>query len=317
MIDSLAGETRILLKAKYSPTVGSMFQPTGFPDLGAAEFDRPQPGGPQRALLVESVQSLTNHLEGAAWDRSNDCPAGVVAALPYVEVRGSSDGRFLTSSRLDPHRLAGAYVRNAFLDGKGMVGVVTERLGLEKETPMDWRRAYAGIFDLDPMCLVHGVFFSDPKWKEYGNPKVRRAITAVMEAHGVRPVVSGGVKRDDVNPTKGESRTSTEGFGFVPFGRTEYTADRIELGVAVDVEQIRGYGLSDAKANLLIAVALWELRRLLDSPLRLRTACDLELEAIEIRRPDGWELPSAEELTKEIASTEVAFEASVHSARFG
>lgn len=318
MIDALAGETRIVLKASYTPTVGSMFQPTGFPDLGAAEFERPQPGGgTHKALLVESVQSLTNHLESTAWDRSNDRPAEEIAGLPYVEVRASDGDGFLTSSRLDPHRLAGAYVRHSSLNGTGMVDVVTERLGLQKGVPLDWRRAYDGIFQLDPLCLVHGVFFSDPKWKDFGNPKVRRAITAVMEAHGVRPVVSGGVKRDDVNPTKGESRTSTEGYGFVPFGRTEYTAEEIDLGVAVDIEQIRGYGLDDAKTGLLLAVALWELRTLLDRPLRLRTACDLDLEAIEIRRPGGWELPSTDDLAAEIADSGVAFETAVHSARFG
>lgn len=318
MIDALAGETRIVLKASYSPTVGSAFQPTGFPDLGAAEFERPQPdGGTQRALLVESVQSLTNHLESTAWDGSSDSPVKTVAGLPYVEVLGSDDGRFLTSSRLDPHRLAGAYVRNASVDGTEMVDVITERLGLEKGVPMDWRRAYRGIFELDPLCLVHGVFFSDPKWKDYGNPKVRRAVTAVMEAHGVRPVVFGGVKRDDVNPTKGESRTSTEGYGFVPFGRTEYTAEKIELGVAVDLEQIRGYGLAEAETDMLIAVALWELRTLLDHPLRLRTACDLELDSIELRRPGGWELPAADDLAAEIGASGVTFETTVHSARLG
>ncbi len=316
MIDGLANESRILLKARYTPTVGSSFQPTGFPDLGAAVFDRPVPEGETRtAVLVESVQSLANHLEATAWSHSVERPVEELARLPYVEVRGKGE-RFLTSSRLDPHRLAGAYVRNAWLDGTQMLDVITDRLGLEKGVPMDWRRAYEGVFNLDPLCLVHGVFFSDPKWRDYGNPKVRRAVTAVMEAHGARPVVSGGVKRDDVNPTKGESRTSTEGYGFVPFGRTEYTAERIELGVSVDVEQIRGYGLEDGKTELLIAVALWELRMLLDRPLRLRTACDLEREErIDIRRPEGWRLPAAEELASKIASAEVAFETTVHSAR--
>ncbi len=317
MIEGLHGESRILLKAAYAPTVGSTFQPTGFPDLGPAVFDRPQPdGGTQAAVLVESVQSLTNHLEGTAWDRSHDRPVAALAALPYVEVRGDGD-RFLTSSRLDPHRLAGAYVRHASLDGESMVDVITERLGLEKGVPMDWAHAYEGIFKLDPLCLVHGVFFSDPKWRDYGNPKVRRAVTAVMEAHGARPVVSGGVKRDDVNPTKGESRTSTEGFGFVPFGRTEYTAERIELDVAVDIEQIRGYGLGASETQLLIAAALWELRTLLDRPLRLRTACDLELQRVEVRRPGGWELPAADVLASELTSSSVAFDAAVLQARFG
>lgn len=318
MIEELAGETRIVLKATYSPTVGSMFQPTGFPDLGAAEFERPNgDGSTQRALLVESVQSLTNHLENVAWDRSTNSPAAAVDGLPYIEVRDRDGDGFLTSSRLDPHRLAGAYVRNSTLEGTGMVDVVIDRLGLKKGAPLDWRRAYEGIFHLDPLCLVHGVFFSDPKWKDFGNPKVRRAITAVMEAHGVRPVVSGGVKRDDVNPTKGESRTSTEGYGFVPFGRTEYTAETIEMGVAVDVEQIRGYGLDDARTELLLAVTLWELRTLLDQPLRLRTACDLDLDVVEVRRPDDWTLPSADDLAARIADSSVEFDTAVHSTRFG
>jgi CRISPR-associated protein Csb1 len=316
MINGIDHETRIVLKARYTPTVGSMFQPTGFPDLGAAVFDRPLPdGGTDPAVLVESVQSLANHLESTAWDRFKDRPVEALDTLPYVDVRGT-DGRFLTSSRLEPHRLAGAYVRNASLEGKKVTDVVTERLGLEKGAPIDWRRAYQGVFDLDPLCLVHGVFFSDPKWRDYGNPKVRRAITAVMEARGARPAVSGGVKRDDVNPTIGESRTSKEGFGFVPFGRTEYTAESIELGVSVDLEQIRGYGLGDAETRLLTAVTLWELRTLLDRPLRLRTACDLEPQEIEVRRPQAWELPSADDLASEIASSEVAFETPVHSAVF-
>jgi CRISPR-associated protein Csb1 len=318
MIDGLAGETRIVLKATYSPTVGSMFQPTGFPDLGPAEFERPDAnGGTHKALLVESVQSLTNHLESTAWDHATERPAEVIGDLPYVEVRDKDGQGFLTSSRLEPHRLAGAYVRNSSLDGNGMVDVVTKRLGLQKGVPVDWRGVYAGIFGLDPLCLVHGVFFSDPKWRDFGNPKVRRAVTAVMEAHDVRPVVSGGVKRDDVNPTTGESRTSSEGYGFVPFGRTEYTAERIELGVAVDVEQIRGYGLSEAETNLLLAVALWEIRTLLDHPLRLRTACDLDLDRVEVRRPSGWELPSADDLASEIGDSGVTFDTALHSARFG
>lgn len=317
MIEGLQDEARVVLRATYRPTVGSAFQPTGFPDLGAAVFDRPEAdGGTHPAVLVESVQSLANHLEATAWDSSQNCPVEAVAVLPYVEVRGDEE-RFLTSSRLDPHRLAGAYVRNASLDGDTMVDVITERLGLEKGVPVDWRRAYEGIFNLDPFCLIHGVFFSDPKWKDFGNPKVRRAVTAVMEAHGARPVVSGGVKRDDVNPTKGESRTSAEGYGFVPFGRTEYTAERIELGVSMDVEQIRGYGLDEAETQTLIAAALWELRTFLDRPLRLRTSCDLELQDVEVGRPGGWELPSTDALASTIASSGVSFETTVHAAHLG
>jgi len=308
MIEGLEGEPRLVLNARLAPTVGSAFQPTGFPDLGAAEFERPIDGqGVQPAVLVESVQSLTNHLESVGWDRSESRPVSTLAGLPYVEVRDKA-GRFLTSSRLEPHRLAGAYIKNATIDGTAAGEWMIERFGVQKEVPLDWRTIYAALFQLDPLCLVHGVFFSDPRWSPYGNPKVRRAVTAVIEAHNARPVVSGGVKRDDVNPTAAEGRGSKEGYGFVPFGRTEYTAHEIQLDVAVDLEQIRGYGLGDPETRLLIAVALWEIRELLDKPLRLRTACDLELQSLNVRRPDGWELPDAPELTQQIANSGVRFE---------
>jgi CRISPR-associated protein Csb1 len=309
MIDGLATESRLILSARLAPTVGSAFQPTGFPDLGAAEFVRPSSNGdaPERALLVESVQSLANHLESTAWDAVEDRPVAPLADLPYMEVR-NDEGRFLTSSRLEPHRLAGAYIKKALIDDRPAGDWMIERLGVEKGVPLDWRAVYRGIFELDPLCLIHGVFFSDPQWKDYGNPKVRRAVTAVMEARGVQPVVSGGVKRDDVNPTVGENRSSKEGYGFVPFGRTEYTARTIALDVAVDLEQIRGYGLGDAETQLLTAVALWEVRTLLDRPLRLRTACDLEVDSVEVTRPDGWALPTADELAAAIGGAKVGFD---------
>jgi len=308
MIDELAGESRLIIKATLTPVVGSTFQPTGFPDLGAAEFERPiGEDKTEQAVLVESVQSLANRLEDVGWDAVDDRPVPPIAGLPYVEVRDKEE-RFLTSSRLEPHRLAGAYIKQSSIGDKNAGDLMVERLGVKKEVPTDWRSVYRGIFQLDPLCLIHGVFFSDPSWKDYGNPKVRRAITAVIEAHGTRPVVSGGVKRDDVNPTAGESRTSKEGFGFVPFGRTEYTAEKIELDIAIDLEQINGYGLGEAETDLLTALALWEVRSLLGRPMRLRTACDLELQAIDVRRPSGFELPSADALADQIAKAGVAFE---------
>lgn len=311
MIKGLEDEPRVVLTAQLEPVVGSAFQPTGFPDLGAAEFERPmRDDGVQSAVLVESVQSLANHFESIGWDSTEDRPTNTLSRLPYVEVR-DRENRFLTSSRLEPHRLAGAYIKKATLDdngGKTAGDWMIERLGVQKGVPLDWQAIYAAIFQLDPLCLIHGVFFSDPDWKDYGNPKVRRAITAVIEAHDTRPVVSGGVKRDDVNPTVGEKRTSKEGFGFVPFGRTEYTAAMIELGVSIDLEQIRGYGLGAEKTDLLAAIALWEAQTLLDSPIRLRTACDLETRAVTVRRPDGWTLPTTTSLAQEIDGAKVKFE---------
>lgn len=308
MIEGLTDEPRLILKARLEPIAGSTFQPTGFPDLGPAEFTRPLPSGEGslRALLVESVQSMANRLEDRGWDQATQQPVAALSGLPYIEVR-DAEGRFLTSSRLEPHRLAGAYIRGGKIEGKTGEDWLFEQVGLEKAQPTDWRALYAALFRLDPLCLLHGVFFSSKSqnWKDVGNPKVRRAVTAVIEAHDIQPVVSGGVKRDDVNPTKGENRGSDDGFGFIPFGRTEYTAHEIELTAVVDLEQIRGYGLGDSEGELLTSIALWEIRSLLDRPLRLRTACDLELVAgPESTRPKGWELPTTAELeTAIVAST--------------
>ncbi len=309
MIEQLDQAPRVVVRAFLEPVTGSTFQPTGFPDLGAAEFERPSEDGgpPTRALLVESVQSLANHLESVGWNAPERAPHPALAALPYVEVRDPEDG-FLSSSRLEPHRLAGAYVKDATIDGEAVEPWMIGRFGLEKGKPLDWQSVYRAIFDLDPLCLVHGVFFSDPDWSDFGNPKVRRAITAVIEAYGVRPVVSGGVKRDDVRPTVGEGHDAKGGYGFVPFGRTEYTAERIELIASIDLEQIRGYGLGHERSRLLTLVALWELASLLDGGLRLRTACDLEPVRTEVKRPEGLALPSQEELEAEISHLDIDFE---------
>jgi CRISPR-associated protein Csb1 len=219
--------------------------------------------------------------------------------LPYVEVR-DSEGEFLSCSRLEPHRLAGAYIKDAVIDDRSAQEWMIERLAVRKGVPLDWPAIYAALFELDPLCLVHGVFFSDPKWSPFGNPKVRRAIAATIEAHDVQPVVSGGVKRDDVRPEVGEGHGSAEGYGFVPFGRTEYTASEIVLCAVVDLAQIRGYGLAPERARLLTLVCLWQLASILEGPLRPRTACDIAPVEVTVARPEGLELLSPGELASQI-----------------
>jgi CRISPR-associated protein Csb1 len=147
--------------------------------------------------------------------------------------------------------------------------------------------------------LLHGAFLSAKKGKGKGEDKtlaggrlrVARALSAFIEADGVRVAASGGVKNDHVNPS-GDTKA---GFGNVPFARDEFTADRITLYVNLDLAQIRGYGLGADAERLLILLALYKLRALLDGSLRLRTACDLEpaTDRIEARRPTGFVLPDA------------------------
>ena len=253
------------------------FQPTGFPDLGAAKFEKPV--GENEwvdAILVESAQSMANRFEAMGWNEALHEPVATLQGLPWIKVLADDDGRYLTSSRTEAHRLASAFVKESMnADGEDMIASLGELLELSDDTPLAANRIAGAIFALDPLCLIHGVFFADAKWP--GQPKVARALTAFIEAVDVREVYSGGVKRDSVRHSIGEGQGgSAEGYGSVPYHRTEYTARSITLYVSIDTGQIKAYGLSSEATELLLAIARWEVRALLDEGLRLRTACEFE-----------------------------------------
>ena len=288
---------RLRYAAELRPALGSAFQPTGFPDIGAAKFERFTPdGSAQDMLLVESVQSMANRLEATAWDRATHQPTELFADLAYVRVhRTASPSEYLTSSREEAHRLASAFVRDSELDDTPMLHVTAARLGLAKDTPLDYPRMAAELLRLDPFCLIHGVFFNQKAW--FGQPRFPRAVSAVIEAYDVRQAVSGGRKSDHVRhqlDKDGNGGGTSEGYGSVPFHRIEWTAREIRAMFSVDVELLRSYGLSDQITELLTLIALWEIRSLLSRGLRLRTACDLEV----AEGPEG--LPELDDLTGRI-----------------
>lgn len=267
--------SRHIVHAELTPILGSTFQPTGFPDLGAATFTRFEDGKRVPSLLVESVQSMANRLEATAWDDAAREPVAAVSGLPYVRVVRPG-GEFLTSSRLDAHRLASPYVHTSTVGGAPMFDEIRRRLGLAKDSPHDRRAMALAVAGLDPFCLVHGVFFASKDW--WGQPKFSRAVSGVVEAHDVERAISGGRKSDHVrHGLDGEKGATSEGFGSVPFHRTEWTAKTIKASFVVDVELLRSYGLPDPVPEVLETLALWEIRSLLDGGLRLRTACDLAL----------------------------------------
>ena len=57
---------------------------------------------------------MANHLERVGWPPGSDTPHPALDGLPYVRVL-DSNGRFLTSSRLEAHRLASAFVKDSNL----------------------------------------------------------------------------------------------------------------------------------------------------------------------------------------------------------
>lgn len=273
---------RTIYRIPLRPAMSDRFQPTGFPDLGAAVFKSPlSEGGWVESLHVESPQSMAKRLQLTTWDDANQQQVAELQGLPYIEIV-NSEGKFLTSSRLEAHRLASAYIMDATHDGSAGRDLLKDWLHIVKDQQLDHRELARGICTLDPVSLIHGVFFAQKKWDR--QPKVQRAVTCFIDARDVTPAISGGVKTDVVNSSSGreEGRGSAEGYGSVPHQRVEYTAQDITAFVSIDHAQIRSYGLGDAGEELLEALVDYELAHLFrQDGLRLRTACDLDVVAPE------------------------------------
>ena len=145
------------------------------------------------------------------------------------------------------------------------------------------RRLAEVVARLDINALLHGLFLAK---KELAGGRLRlpASLSGFIEAEDIQAAQSGGVKNDSVNP----SGDTAKGFGNVPFSRTEYTAPRITAFFNLDLAQLRGFGLPQSVTDLLIALALFKIRRFLHDGLRLRTACDLEVRDVRVTRPEGW-----------------------------
>jgi CRISPR-associated protein Csb1 len=277
---ALSAAPRLLIEADLKPLQGTRFQPTGFPDLGAAIYDGPNG---KRMLLVESAQSMANRLEAVCWDAVNDDWVTPLKGLPVVKVVGQ-DGKPLTNSVLEAHRINSPYI----LEGQDKT--VYERLKKEladmEEGAVNIRRLANVLLRIDTNALMHGMFLAK-KDLAGGRLRLPRSLSSFMEAEDAQIAQSGGVKNDHVNP----SGDAAKGFGNVPYSRDEYSALKITAYFNLDLAQIRGFGLGTEVETLLIALALFKIRRFLDEGLRLRTACDLDLSELRVMRPVGFQMP--------------------------
>jgi CRISPR-associated protein Csb1 len=282
---TLDNEPRLLLEAVLRPVQGTRFQPTGFPDLGAAEFDGPDG---RRMLLVESAQSMANRLEAVCWDRTTDDWMPALRGLPCVKVV-DKNGAALTNSVLEAHRLNSPYILES--KDRTVFDLLKAELADMAEGMVDFRKLARVVLRLDVNTVLHGVFFAKQELAG-GRLRMPRVLSAFIEAGEIRLAQSGGVKNDSVNP----SGDTGKGFGNVPFSRSEYTATELTAFFNLDLAQLAGYGVSPAARTLLIAVALYKIRRFLSVGLRLRTACDLDAVSLTATRPVGWPVPTLEEL---------------------
>jgi len=286
---ALKDQPRLLLKAALQPLQGTRFQPTGFPDLGAATYDGPDG---RKMLLVESAQSMANRLETVCWDTTANDWVAPLKGLPVVKVKDKA-GTPLTNSVLEAHRLNSPYI----LEGKDKTFLATlqSELAITDKGIVNIKKLAATLLKYDTNALLHGVFLAK---KEIAGGRMRlpRALTAFIEAENVSTVASGGVKNDAVDP----SGDTAKGFGNVPFHREEFTG-KITVFFNLDLALIRGFGLGDAVENLLVALALFKIQKFLRDGLRLRTACDLEVNgALVVQRPVDFTMPALAELEKEL-----------------
>lgn len=288
-LSKLDNTYRLLFSIPLVPLQGKRFQSTGFPGLGAATFQTKD----GQCLLVESAQSMANRLELTSWDEAKQDLKDELKGLSHVRVM--RNGKFLTDTLLEPHRINSPYL----LEGsdKTFFNALKADLGGLEEGPIDRRKLAEILLKYDIGSLLHGMFLAK-KDLAGGRLRIARALSSFIEADGVRVAASGGVKNDHVNPS-GETKS---GFGNVPFARDEFTAERITLYVNIDLAQLRGYGLSADVERLLILLALYKLRAMLDGNLRLRTACDLRVDTdtITANVPDGYKLPSLTELAADL-----------------
>jgi CRISPR-associated protein Csb1 len=293
MFDKLAGAPRLLLQQELRPAQGERFQPTGFADLGAAVFETPEG---KRMLLVESAQSVANRMEATCLKGSGPDIAPELDGLPYVRVKLTGPVETWTSSLVEAHRINSPFIISQEAFKKAFI----ERSGYAKGKPLDWRKIARAVFYYDVNTLLHGVFMAN---LEDGRVKLPRAVTGFIEASDVREAASGGVKNNPLDPT---GKLRAEGYdenvyGNVPYARMEYTAKETKAYFNLDLALLEGYALEPEAKELLVALALYKIRRFLSTGLRLRTACDFEPSgAIQVQKPEGFEVPTEAALLEQV-----------------
>ena len=230
-------------------------------------------------LLVESVQSVANRLEAATWNPNAEEVVDPLKGLPYIRLQHPEHG--LITSLTEGHRAASAYL---------FPKLEPHLLSLLDKPEGAWKRPQIGklLMMLDPSSLLHGVFFV-----KLGPPiRAMRLLSGYIEAEGVGVAESGGVKLDHIDP----AGPTSKGEGHLPFPLTEYTARRIVAYFHLDGLLLESYGLPEAANLFLLDLALYKIHRFLRLGLRLRSACILRLEKLSAVAPEGFTVPSEQEL---------------------
>ena len=288
--------SRLLLEVELEPVQGSRFQPTGFPSLGAAEFTSMSDDN-QNSLLVESAQSMANRLEKICWDEKQSELVDPVVGMPVITVQDEK-GNFLTNSLLEAHRMNSSYILEGGDDT--LINELKEELKIDdNEQAINIQKFAEFVFKYDTNSILHGLFLAKSNIAG-GRYKLTRSLSSFIEANNIKPVTSGGVKLDHLDP-KGGEQGSAKGFGHIPYSRTEYTAESIKAYFSIDLALIRSYNLDQDSNDMLLTLALWKIQSFLKSGLRLRTACDFKVkDKLIVTEPKKLSIPDISTLDKEL-----------------
>lgn len=291
--EKLKKAPRLLIEAELKPLQGDRFQPTGFADLGAARYTRPDG---TEMLLVESNQSVANRMELACCKDDQRNLIDELKGLPYI--MSKMNGEFLTTSFIEAHRLSSPYLLN-----KEWAKKISDEMNLKDDYQINNKYVAKTIFKYDPNSLIHGVWLGLKEYKkEFSGGRVRltRLLSGFIEATNVKIAETGGTKFDKNAARLTETGNAETGYGTLPFHRTEFTAEKISAYFNLDLALLRSYGLDENSMNLLIALSLLKIRRFLSYGLRLRTSCDLQLEGdISVTSPEEFMIPSEKTLLNE------------------
>ena len=296
MFENLNDIARLLLEQELQPVQGDRFQPTGFADLGAADYKR---ADGKRMLLVESAQSVANRLEKTCLKGDGPHIDPELDGIPYVVAKLTGAVETETSSLIEAHRINSPWI----ISDKAFQADFVKRAAYELGKPLMWNRIASALFHYDPNSLIHGIFMAN-----LGDGRVRfpRALSGFVEASDIVEAVSGGVKNNALDPT-GKIRAKDydkDVYGNVPYARVEYTALSIVAYFNLDLALIRGFDLPKPATTLLVALSLLKVRRFLAAGLRLRTACDLTPSApFRVKAHIGFDLPDEATLLETVKQT--------------
>lgn len=290
-LQQIRKKNRLLLEIGLTPKQGDRFQPTGFPEIGAATYESPDG---KQMLMIESAQSMANRMESTVVKGNSPEIIDEFKGLSYIRVHlKSKDGvDSETSSLIEAHRINSPYI----VSGKNFTKKLTDDANYKDGVYPDWEKIGNALFHYDINSLIHGAFMSNIG----GRFRVPRALSAFIEGEDVKEVLYGGSKLSDIDPAgkyKVENGVSNKtSYSNVPYSKMEYTAKQIKAYFNLDISLIKSYNLTDNETNLIIALSIFKIRKTLEEKLKLRTACDFKMKNTDELK----EIPPSEDLVEYI-----------------